>query len=331
MMGLTNIGLGLIYRLPMPLQPKKVVAVVAISQGWSPSMIYSSGAALGFLWIVLALSGSAERLARWTPRSVVRGIQLGLGIILGWAGLRMVGSWWLLGLVSLTIVLLLRENQHLPAALVLVLLGLGIMAYRGQLHVALQAGLTLPSLTLPDWHLIWPAMKGAGLGQIPLTLTNAGIAVAALIGEYFPQRKVSVRKLLLNMGVMNLIAPFFGGMPMCHGAGGLAGQYAFGARTGGASIMEGMIEVGMGLFLSSSIVALFRAFPEAIIGAMMVVAAAELSRFGLKIRGRDLVIALLTAALSAAINMGLGFVVGLAVHHLWIRFAGGKRHESTGT
>ena len=112
---------------------------------------------------------------------------------------------------------------------------------------------------------------------------------------------------------------------MCHGAGGLAGQYAFGARTGGASIMEGMIEVGLGFFLSSSIVALFRAFPQAIISAMMIVAAAELSRFSLRLRRRILGIALLTAAVSATTNMGLGFGVGLAVHHLWVRFGGEEK------
>jgi len=81
-----------------------------------------------------------------------------------------------------------------------------------------------------------------------------------------------------------------------------------------------MIEVGLGLFLFSSIVALFRAFPEAIIGAMMVVAAAELARFSLKVRGRDLALMLLTAVLSVLTNMALGFAVGLAAHHLWSRF-----------
>lgn len=327
MMGLTNIALGLIYRLPMPLQPKKVIAAVAIAQGWPPPMIYSSGLALGAIWIALALSGLVERLVGWTPRGVVRGIQLGLGIILGWAGLRMMGSWWLLGLVSLAIALLLRENRHLPAALALMLLGLGIVAYRGQLREVLNCSFSLPPLTLPRWELIWPAMVAAGFAQIPLTLTNAAIATAALIEEYFPHRAVSERKLLLNMGIMNLVVPFFGGMPMCHGAGGLAGQYAFGARTGGASIMEGMIEIGLGLFLSNSIVSLFRAFPQAIIGAMMVVAAVELARLGLRVRGRDLVLMLLTATLSVITNMALGFAVGLAVYHLWCQFVrkGGKK------
>jgi MFS superfamily sulfate permease-like transporter len=251
---------------------------------------------------------------------VVRGIQLGLGITLGWAGLRMMGSWWLLGLASLAIALFLRENRHLPGALALVLLGLGIMAYRGELNGTLCWGLSLPPLTLPRWGLIWPAMVAAGLAQIPLTLTNAAIGAAALIREYFPQRAVGERKLLLNMGIMNLIAPLFGGMPMCHGAGGLAGQYAFGARTGGASIMEGMIEIGLGLFLSNSIVALFQAFPGAIVGAMMIVAAAELARFSLRVRGWELAFMLLTALLSFATNMALGFVVGLTAYHLWIWF-----------
>jgi hypothetical protein len=71
MMGLTNIALGLVYRVPMPLQPTKVVAAVAIAQGWSPSMITSSGVALGALWLVLASGGLVERLVRWTPQSVV--------------------------------------------------------------------------------------------------------------------------------------------------------------------------------------------------------------------------------------------------------------------
>jgi len=327
MMGLTNIALGLIYRVPMPLQPKKVIAAVAIAQGWPPPMITSSGLALGAIWVLLAFSGLVERLVRWTPKSVVRGIQLGLGITLGWAGLRMMGTWWLLGLVSLAIALLLRENRHLPGALALVLLGLGIMAHGGQLNAALRWGLSLPSLTLPRWGLIWPAMVAAGLAQVPLTLTNAAIATAALISEYFPQRAVGERKLLLNMGIMNLAASLFGGMPMCHGAGGLAGQYAFGARTGGASIMEGLIEVGLGLLLSNSIVALFRAFPGAIVGAMMVVAAAELARFSLKVRGRDLAFMVLTAALSAVTNMALGFAMGLATHHLWSRLTRRPRRQ----
>ncbi len=73
------------------------------------------------------------------------------------------------------------------------------------------------------------------------------------------------KQLSINMGVMNVFTPFFGGMPLCHGAGGLAGQYYFGARTGGTNIIEGIIEISMGLFLGASIAMLFANFPIAII------------------------------------------------------------------
>ncbi|MGQ9629950.1 MAG: putative sulfate/molybdate transporter [bacterium] len=107
-------------------------------------------------------------------------------------------------------------------------------------------------------------MVRAGFAQIPLTLTNAVIATAFLIREYFPERAVSERRLVLNMGIMNVVSSFFGGMPMCHGAGGLAGRYYFGARTGGTNILEGVIEMGMGLLLAKSIHSIMAVFPQPI-------------------------------------------------------------------
>ncbi|MCJ7735915.1 MAG: putative sulfate/molybdate transporter, partial [Anaerolineae bacterium] len=132
---------------------------------------------------------------------------------------------------------------------------------------------------------------------------------------YFPEKTVSERKLLLNMGVMNIIASLFGGMPMCHGAGGLAGQYTFGARTGGTPIMEGLIEVGIGLFLSQSIATLMVAFPMALVGGMMLLVGVQLGKGVVKLRGWEMILCLVTAALSVGFNMGVGFLVGLALAH----------------
>ncbi len=156
----------------------------------------------------------------------------------------------------------------------------------------------------------------AGFAQIPLSITNAVIATAALIRDYFPEKAVSERKLMLNMGIMNVVGAFFGGMPMCHGAGGLAGQYYFGARTGGASILEGLIEVCLGLFLSKSVANLLKAFPMPLVGGMMLLVGIELGRVVVKLRGWKLWLALVTAAVSVATNMALGFVAGLALAHL---------------
>ncbi|MBC8449774.1 MAG: hypothetical protein H8D78_18740, partial [Chloroflexi bacterium] len=155
-----------------------------------------------------------------------------------------------------------------------------------------------------------------GFAQIPLSITNAVIATAALIRDYFPEKAVSERKLMLNMGVMNVIGSFFGGMPMCHGAGGLAGQYYFGARTGGTNILEGLIEVFLGLFLSKSVANLFKAFPMPLVGGMMLLVGMELGKAVVKLRGWKLWLALVTATASVITNMALGFVAGLAVAYL---------------
>jgi len=316
MLGLTNIALGLIYRLPMPLQPKKVIAVTAIAQGWSPSLVYASGFGLGLLWLVLVLTGLLRRLVEITPTFIVRGIQLALGVTLAFQALQWMRPAPLLGLVAIAIVLLLRENRHAPAAIVLMALGVAIVAWQGKLPGTWELTLSLPPLTLPRLDDVWQAMLLAGFAQIPLSITNAVIAPAALIRDYFPEKAVSERKLMLNMGVMNVIASFLGGMPMCHGAGGLAGQYYFGARTGGTPILEGLIEIAIGLFLSKSIANIMAAFPMPLIAGMMFLVGIELARPVIKLRGWKLGVAVATAAVSVVTNMAIGFVAGLAMAYL---------------
>jgi len=155
----------------------------------------------------------------------------------------------------------------------------------------------------------------AGFAQIALTATNAVIATSALISQYFPDKPVAENKLALNMGIMNVVVPFFGGMPMCHGAGGLAGQYYFGARTGGTNIIEGLIEIGLGLFLAGSIATVFTLFPESIIGAMLLLVGIELTKFARDIRKNELLIMALTAGVSLVTNMAIGFVSAIVVYY----------------
>ncbi|MEJ2151348.1 MAG: putative sulfate/molybdate transporter [Chloroflexota bacterium] len=315
MLGLTNIALGLIYRLPMPLQPKKVIAAVAISQEWSPALIYASGLGLGLTWFFLTFTGLLRKLIQWTPTFLVRGIQLALGLALGWRAIKLMAPAPLLGALAIGIVLLLRQNRPAPASVVLIALGVGIAAWRGDLP-QLKLAVTLPPLTPPRLADVWQAMLLAGLAQIPLSVTNAVMATAVTIRDYFPERPVSERKLMLNMGAMNTVAAFFGGMPMCHGAGGLAAQYYFGARTGGTPIMEGLIEVGVGLFLSRSIADIMVAFPMALVGGMLLLVGIQLGAPAFRLRGWPLVLALLTVAISTVTNIGVGFVMGLGLSYL---------------
>jgi hypothetical protein len=317
MMGVANIVTGLIYRLPMPIEPMKVLAVVAIAQHWTPSMIYASGFAMGMVWLVLAFTGIIGWVSRVTPNSVVRGIQITLGVLLVVEAFKMITDGWVLGAIAVLIVLIFRQNRYAPAAVVLMMLGIAIMFFKGQFNQVSPPSFRFPTFTAFSLDDVWQSLVLAGFAQIPLTITNAVIATAALIKTYWPDRPVSEKQLSWNQGIMNLILPFFGGMPMCHGAGGLAGQYYFGARTGGTNIIEGLIEICLGLFLASSIAGLFVFFPTAIIGAMMLLVGIELTKFARNLRvNKDLIPMASTVIVSLVLNMAYGFLAGLMVYYL---------------
>lgn len=317
MMGVANIVTGLLYRLPIPIEPMKVLAVVAIAQHWTPSMVYASGFGMGIVWTVFALIGVMKWIAKVTPDSVIRGIQVALGIILAIEAIKMISTWWVIGVLSIITGLVLGRNRYAPAAIVLMALGLVIMIVKGQFNLVESPRLTLPIITGFSPREVWQSFLQAGLAQIPLTATNAVIATSALIKSYWPEKPVSESRLSLNMGIMNLILPFFGGMPLCHGAGGLAGQYYFGARTGGANIIEGLIEIAMGLFLAGSIAGLLSVFPVAIIGAMMFLVGVELVKFARGIHwDRDIIPMGTTLIVSLLTNMAYGFLSGFVVYYL---------------
>lgn len=321
MLGLANIFTGLVYRLPIPIQPMKVLAAAAIASAWTPSEVYASGFGMGLVWIVFALTGIMDRIRDITPKTVIRGIQLALGILLGRQALVLMSAGWAVAVVACLVAFFLRDSKHFPAALVLT--GAGTLWV---LFTAPPGGLAAPQLALP--HLtpfsakeVWSTFIQAGIAQVPLTATNAVLATAALIRGYWPERAVPENRLALNMGLMNLCFPFLGGMPLCHGAGGLVGQYTFGARTGGANIMEGTLEIILGLFFATSLVTLFGLFPKAIVGAMMLVVAFELSRFTTDMlpghaSRREQLVFIVTGLLAVAGNMALGFVVGVLAHRL---------------
>lgn len=328
MMGLANLATGILYRLPVPIEPMKVIAAAAIAQKWSPSLIYAAGFSMGVVWLLFAASGVASRVARITPAPVVRGIQATLGILLAMEAFRMLSTSWLLGGFALLVGFLLRSNRHAPAAVVLVVIGVAFMGIQGQLAGIAGLDFTLPSFTLFSLREVWQSLVLAGFAQIPLTITNATIATSCLISAYWPERHVSPRRLSLSQGLMNLAAPFFGGMPMCHGAGGLAGQYYFGARTGGTNIMEGLIELSLGLFLASSVTGLFGAFPKAVTGAMLLLVSFELLKFARDVQGkRDILSLATTVAVSLASNMAFGFLAGIAVSLLASRLSGAREED----
>ncbi|MGB9936113.1 MAG: putative sulfate/molybdate transporter [Methanobacterium sp.] len=317
MMGIATIITGIYFKLPMPIEPMKALAVFAIASSWSPSLIYASGIGMGIIWLFIGATGLMTWFSKITPKSVVQGIQASLALLLAIEALKFIQGEWILAIVSIIIILILRNNKYAPAAIILLLMGIIIMFFQGTLLSVGGPHLTLPHPVTFSLNDVWESVVAVGFAQIPLTATNAVIATAYLIKEYFPERTVPEKKIALNIGIMNITLPFFGGMPLCHGAGGLAGQYFFGARTGGANIMEGLIYIILGLFFAGSIVVLFKEFPSAIIGAMMVMISIGLLKFTKDLKADVSIIPIVITVIgSILLNMAVGFIAGLISYYI---------------
>ncbi|MFX1385105.1 MAG: putative sulfate/molybdate transporter [Promethearchaeota archaeon] len=319
-LGITNIVLGIRFNLPLPVQPQKTIGTVAISKSWTPNMVISTGFGTGVIWFVLGFSKRLNRIVNKVPMVAVRGIQLGLALILGWTGILFFCNNLLLGLVSSLIILILIKNKPIPSAIILTLGGILIMFLTGTINIA-ELQIELPELDLdfPTWENFLLGMLYAGFAQLILTLTNVMVATVVLIKELFPEKKwIDADTLALNMGAMNLINPFFVGMPLCHGSGGLMAQYAFGARTGGSMILEGIMELILGLFFSKFLLEFFKQFPVAILGAMLIYTAILLGRIAFKdFNLKRLPIILITAIISFYINIAIGFLTGLVIYLIY--------------
>ncbi|MDW7729959.1 MAG: molybdate transporter family protein [Bacillota bacterium] len=328
--GIISIVTGIFFHLPVPIEPMKVLAVVAIAQAWSPSMIYASGFAMGIIWIIFATTGLIELIARYTPQPVIRGIQAALGIMLVIQAYSLLSTWWLLGVTAIVIAILLRNNRFAPGILVLMLLGIGASYYQGLSFEQVIIRFNLPPITSFSIDELWPAMLLAGFAQIPLTATNAVLSTASVIRTYWPEQEVKPKKLAMSIGIINLVMPFIGGMPICHGAGGLAAKHFFGARSGGANISIGLVELICGLFFASAVALIITAFPQAIIGAMLLLIGIEMIRFVTDVKwGLDVAPLILTVVVSVITNMAFGFIAGLFLYYLISHI--NKKHQSSKT
>ena len=183
-------------------------------------------------------------------------------------------------------------------------------------------------LTLSGLQLGWPAasewqsglLRGA-VPQLPLTLLNSVVAVCAMSSDYFPGRGISPKRMAVSVGLMNLVCSPFGGVPMCHGSGGLAAQYRFGARTGGSVIILGLAKIAVGFAFGGALLGLLGAYPYAILGPMLIFAGIELARSCADAVDEKLslsVVLLTTAAIIGA-NTFVGFVVGAVFYLLATR------------
>lgn len=321
--GVFNVLTGLTFSIPMAVQPMKAIAAVAITEHLGLREILAAGATVSLVVLVLGLSGLVDTIQRWVPKAVVRGIQLGLGLSLAMKGLQMVvgtktffgPDGYLTGALAMMVVIVLASSRKVPAALVLFAAGLGLALWRTPAVIAnLHLGLHLPRWTPPGLHDFSRALLRAALPQVPLTILNSVVAVCALSEDLFPGRAATPKRVAISVGLMNLTAAWFGGMPMCHGAGGLAGQHRFGARTNGSILFLGGAKITIAVLFGASLMSLCGAFPASVLGVMLTASGVELA---LVTRDQtehiDTLTMLVTAAGALAVNVAAGFAIGLVV------------------
>jgi len=329
--GVAKIVTGLFYKTPVPVQPMKAIGISAVAGvgGFTPSSVWGAGLATGLIWLFLGLTGLIDRVTALAKRPVVQGIVLGLGLTFMLEGLRSMATNYFLAAAGFILTLALLDNRKFPAMFLLLALGMATSLVANPallVEVKKSVGFSLPSFTLNK--LTWPELvKGSlllALPQVPLTLGNAVIAVVAENNELFPHRPLSARRIALSTGLLNLWAPLFGGVPMCHGAGGMAGHVRFGARTGGALVILGSLVLVVALFLARGVHLIFQLFPPAVLGVILFFAGAELAvtaKPGSSSR-EEFFVTLVTAAF-ATWNMGVAFLAGsllsLAVEKGWIK------------
>jgi len=347
--GIFYIFSGIYYGITVPVQPMKVIGAYAIATAMTPSQILASAALMGLFLLIIGGTNATTIIGRYIPKSVVRGVQLSTGILLMAQGVKfMIGSskfqtirhmaepylslqhigpipvGIVIGVIGGVLTLLLLENRKFPAGLVVILGGLLLGLFLGT-HEGLdklKIGIYFPQLLpfgLPSGADFTFALFALALPQLPMTLGNAVVANADLSQEYFGKdsKKVTYRALTISMALANLLSFGLGGMPLCHGAGGLAAHYRFGARTAGSNLMIGILFLALALFLGIHALSVVYLLPMAILAVLLIFAGSQLALtvIDMNIR-KDLFVSLLILGITLASNLAIGFMVGIVVAYV---------------
>lgn len=311
--GLANILTGICFSIPLPVQPMKAIAAVAIARRFSIEQTASAGLFVSGVIGVASITGLLNWIGRVIPIPVVKGIQVGAGLSLilsagssllqplrwitpGQDNLLCAGAATLFLLVT-TVAAAQKSNRTapIPYALIVCVIGLIISAATwGSSGHSTPSFLAMwrPSLLHPSGSDFKVGSLDAGLGQLPLTTLNSIIAVTHLAADLLPAQPTPTPTALgLSILLMNGIGCAFGAMPACHGSGGLAGQYRFGARSGASVIILGLVKLVLGLIVDESwLLELLRRFPKSLLGVMVIAAGLELAKVGesLNLGAKDL-------------------------------------------
>ncbi len=318
MAGIFYIGSSYYFKITMPVQPLKAMSAIAIATGLGYEVINAAGVTMGFLLLIISVTGVSVRLGNIFPVSVIRGIQLGLGLIL------VKTSWSLIhpdisvaviaGVILIASILVVKS---IPPLIPLLLLTMLISVKSLELPSFGPLALTP---RLPDSHHIWTGFTMLVLPQIALTFGNAIVATEATGRLLYGKRaeSLTLKSIPMSMGIANILSGIFGGAPMCHGSGGLTAHCKFGATSERSGYIIGVILIGFAILFGGSSVAVISSFPKGILGILLCYVGMEHSLFIRDIlKDRLALLVALTTALLGFItgNLTIGFLTGIGIHY----------------
>jgi MFS superfamily sulfate permease-like transporter len=326
--GILQIASGLYYGMPMAVQPLKAVATLVIAGNIAGSVIYGGGLAIGIIMLFLTITGLIKKLSTFIPKAVIRGIQMGLGLMLANIALKnyiVEGSGVMeygLVIVAFTIALVLLGNRKYPPALFII--GLGILyalffQIENPTTLFSSVKMEIPNFHIPKWDDIATGFLILALPQIPLSIGNSILASDQLAKDLYPEKKITVSKIAFTYSLMNIISPFFSGIPVCHGSGGMAGHHSFGARTGGSVLIYGVFFLILGLFFSHSFDQIVKIFPMQILGVILFFEAITLVFLvrDIQTKKSDFYIALVVALIACGLPYGflISIILGTILYY----------------
>jgi len=340
---------GVYFGITVPVQPMKVIGAYAIATAMNPEQILASTLLMGVILLIVGMTGAIDVIRKFTPKSVIRGVQLSTGALLISGGVKfIIGTSKyqvlqqavephltvqalagipisvIIGIIAAVATLFLLDSRRFPAGLVVVAggflmgLSLGMKSELAGIHI----GLNLPQLLpfgLPAKADFTFALFALVLPQLPMTMGNAVLAYTDLSAEYFPEKSSTVtnKKACISMALANFFSFGLGGMPLCHGAGGLAAHYRFGARTAGSNVIIGTLFVVLAILFGNSIVQIFNLIPMSVLGVLLIFAGAQLTLAMMDLDQRkDFFIATLILGITLASNLAAGFISGMIVAHV---------------
>ncbi len=344
---------GVYFGVTVPVQPMKVIGAYAIATGLTAQQIQASGLLIGLFLLLIGLTGAITLIGNYIPKPVVRGVQLSTGALLMAQGVRfIIGTskfqmlqhaaepflsvqsvgpvpvGIILGTTGGLLTFLFLDSKRFPAGLILVVGGalVGLLLGTSQTVHRLSPSPGFPDILpygLPSGADFTLALLVLVLPQVPMTIGNAVIANVDLSREYFGNRssKVTYRASCISMALANFLSFLFGGMPLCHGAGGLAAHYRFGARTPGSNIIIGTIFVMLAIFFGRNSLTIAYLIPMSVLGVLLFFAGAQLALTILDMRERkELFIVLVILGITLASNLAAGFLVGIIVAFILLKW-----------